>query len=149
VQHPARRVTAPGSEVDVFGMGVVASAGKVKVVGCDSADRLGRDGPTDGWVTLLRVGGGLLRTAFFELFVIVACFAFAFSVSSSSSASSTSSSLFFFSLILRAPVSLACLYLTYLKPSIRNEKGVLTSKPGANGTFSIDGGSSCSSTPSS
>ena len=116
MQHLACRVTVPGGGVDVLGMGVVASAGEVKVVGCDFADRLGRDGPTDGWVTLLRVGGGLLGTAFFELLAIVACFAF--SVSSSSSASSTSSSLFFFSLILRAPVSLACLYLTYLKPSI-------------------------------
>ena len=48
MQHPTRRVTAPGSGVDVLGMEVVASAAEVKVVGCGSVDPLGRDGPADG-----------------------------------------------------------------------------------------------------
>jgi len=87
-------VTAPGSGVDVLGMEVVASAGEVKVVGCSSADRLGRDGPADGWATLLWIGGGgvvgTALIAFFEPIAIVACFAFSFSSVSSSSASSAS-----------------------------------------------------------
>jgi len=123
-------VTASGSGVDVLGMGVAASAGEVKVVAWGPADWLGRDGPVDGWATLLWVGGvGLVGTAFIafiELFEIVACFAFSCSsVSISFSASSASSPLFLFlfSLIIRTPASLACLYMTYLKLSIRNRKG--------------------------
>jgi len=115
-------VTAPGSGVDVLGMGVVASAGEVMVVGCGSADRFGRDGPADGSATLFRGDGWLAGTAFIPFidpFAVVAWLAFSFSsVSSSSSASSASSSLLFFSLILRTPASLACLYLTYLKSRV-------------------------------